>query len=95
MNWLIIIFFILVIFILYLLRRYVRRVEGFEDGANIFNKVTMCPVLAKHIGINSDTQDGLAEEKAVSTLKLQNDLTKAYQKKYDELGCAKVKAPPK
>jgi hypothetical protein len=95
MNWVIAMFFIVVVFILYLLRRYDTQVEGFEDSSpNIFDKVSMCGTLSKQINVHADTQAGLVEEKAVNTLNTHNIFMDTYKKKYDELGCANVKPPP-
>jgi hypothetical protein len=86
-GWVITVFCISVVFILYLLRRYAGMPEGFEN-ANI-DKLSVCPMLEKHIGLHNSRTESLEQDGAVHTLHIHNQFTEAYQKKYDELGCGK------
>ena len=85
MNWWALVVFILVIGTLYLLRRHYL-IEGFET-APTFDKVSMCPVLAKHIKNHVSKQESLKEESAAQSLSINNDFLDAYRKKFNEMGC--------
>ena len=92
MSWLIVIFSMIVVLILYLLPRYVNQ-EGFQNAGDI-DKLSACPVLEKHINSHRSNNETLQEEKAVHTLHVNKGFLDAYEKKYNELGCATLRTPP-
>ena len=85
MIWWVSALFISVIVGLYLLRRYELN-EGFQD-ASVFDKASMCPVLAEQINRHVSKEEGLKQENAVHSLSIHNEFLNAYRKKYSEMGC--------
>ena len=85
MIWWVSAVFISVIVGLYLLRRY-QLDEGFQN-ASIFDKASMCPVLAEQINRHVSKEEGLKQENAVHSLSIHNEFLDAYRKKYSEMGC--------
>ena len=85
MIWWVSAVFISVLVGLYLLRRYQLN-EGFQN-ASVFDKASMCPVLAQQIDKYVAKEEVLKQESAVQSLSIHNEFLDAYRKKYSEMGC--------